>query len=288
MNIEEHIPYQAVEGYDPSLNTLDIYYTPLSNRQPKRPVVVFLHGGNWAGGDKACFLGPKDQTMPAWFVKQGYVFVAVNFRLAGSPRSPDANVADMVSDVAKAIKWLTVNGRRYGGQQSGFILLGYSSGAHLATLLAAKESSLRGYRLQSRELRGVIALDVPHFDVPLALEVLCTEDVGLQHQGLRLAMLNKILGNTRAAQESVSPAAHLGPWLRETSFLLLSAGLYQGCRQSFSRRMSEHFRDLLLTQGLDAEHCHFEEYDHTDFIGRFCGDVSGCVANFLQRIRVPS
>lgn len=226
--------------------------------------------------------------MPAWFVKQGYVFVAVNFRLAGSPRSPAANVTDMVSDVAKAIKWLTVNGRRYGGQHSGFILLGYSSGAHLATLLVTNEKTLRDYRLQSRDVRGVIALDVPHFDVPLAVEILCTEDVGLQHQGRRLAMLNRILGNTRAAQERVSPAAHLGPWLRETSFLLLSAGLYQGCRQSFSRRMSEHFKDQLLKHGLDAQHRHFEEYDHTDFIGRFCGDISDCVADFLKRIRVSS
>lgn len=288
MKLEENIRYREVEGYDPLLNTLDIYYRPLERGRAKKPVIVFLHGGNWTGGDKSCFVGPRNERFPRWFVEHGYVFVAANFRLPGNPRSPQATVIDMLGDIAKAIRWLKVNGRRYGGAQTGFIIVGYSSGAHLAALLAANQENLLAYHLQSSDFRGVIALDVPHFDVPLALDILDREDVGLPNQRLRLAMLQDILGKTRAMQERVSPAAHLGPNLRQTAFLLLSAGLYQGSPQRFSRRMSERFRDMLLANGIHAEHRHFDECEHTDFISKFDADISCCVEAFLKRIPVSS
>ena len=136
------IAYRDAEGYDAALNTLDIYHAPLRKPNERRPVVAFIHGGNWGGGDKACF-GDADDALPSWFVRRGCVFAAINFRLPGNARSPTASVSDALDDLAKALKWLSINARRFGGGTSGLVLLGYSSGAHLAALLASDASHLQ-------------------------------------------------------------------------------------------------------------------------------------------------
>ena len=286
MQIAYDIPYREADDYDPSLNALDIYFNPFAGRNPQRTIVVFIHGGGWSAGDKACFLEPLEQSMPAWFVQRGYVFVAINFRLAGSPRSPAARVADMASDIAKAIKWLTVNGRRFGGRTSGFVLIGHSSGAHLAALVATHQRFLQAYRLSVAHLRGVVAIDVPHFDVPLALRILETEDTGLPDQALRRAALYSLFGAHRAEQEQVSPAAALGSWSSQTAFLLISAGLQPGQRQTFTRRMSEHFQERLSAQGIQAVHCHVDDREHADLVHRWSGALAACVEQFLDEISI--
>lgn len=288
MLVESDIAYRAeVEGYDPALNTLDIHWTPVPASGPRRPVVVFIHGGSWSAGDKACF-GESADSLPGWFVDQGCVFVSVNFRLPGNPRSPDATMADALGDIAKALKWLTVNARRFGGLSTGFVLLGHSSGAHLATLLASDAGALKRYRLSAADVRGVIALDVPHYDLPMAMDILEKENVGLPNQPRRLAGLYKLFGASPELQATYSPAAHIGPWLRDTAFLLLSAGLHQGQPQTFSRRMSEHYAQRLLAAGVSAEHRHFEEFEHGDFIHGVQREVADRYQRFLAGIRASA
>jgi len=285
MQIEYDIPYREAGDYDPSLNTLDIYFNPFAGCNPKRTIVVFIHGGSWSAGDKACFPEPLEQSMPAWFVHRGYVFVAINFRLAGSPRSPVARVSDMASDIAKAIKWLTVNGRRFGGRASGFVLIGHSSGAHLAALVATHQRFLQAHRLSAGHLRGVVAIDIPHFDVPLALQVLETEDIGLPDQALRRAALYSLFGAQRVEQDQVSPAAALGSWLSQTAFLLVSAGWQLGQRQTFTQRMSEHFQNRLSAHGIQAALCHVDDGEHVDLVQRWGGALAVRVEQFLDEIR---
>lgn len=286
--VDRDIAYRVeVGGYDQSLNTLDIHWTPVPASGPRRPVVVFIHGGSWSAGDKACF-GESADSLPGWFVGQGCVFVSINFRLPGNPRCPDATMPDVLDDIAKALKWLTVNARRFGGLSTGFVLLGHSSGAHLATLLASDPRSLKRYRLSAADVRGVIAMDVPHYDLPMAMAVLEKENVGLPNQPRRLAGLYKLFGASPESQATYSPAAHIGPWLRDTAFLLLSAGLHQGQPQTFSRRMSEHYAQRLLAAGVSAEHRHFEVLDHGDFIHSVPREVADRYQRFLAGIRAQS
>jgi acetyl esterase/lipase len=223
--------------------------------------------------------------MPGWFVQRGFVFVAVNFRLAGNRHSPDVKIPEMASDIAKALRWLHVNGRRYGGRTSGFVLLGYSSGAHLAALVATHEGFLRKYRLRSNDLLGVIAMDVPQYDVPLAMRILETEDTGLAYQRLRLAALYSLFGSDRLNQQKVSPAAQVGPWLTRTAFLLVSAGLQLDQRQSLTRRVSEHFMTALRAHGIGATHCHLADWEHADLVRRWGGELAACVEQFLDQIQ---
>ncbi len=286
MQVEYDIPYREAGDYDPSLNTLDIYFKPFAGRNPQRTVVVFIHGGSWSGGDKACFPEPLEQSMPAWFVARGYVFAAINFRLAGSPRSPAARISDMAFDIAKAIKWLTVNGRRFGGRNAGFVLMGYSSGAHLAALVATHQRFLQAYRLSATQLRGVIALDVPYLDIPLALQALEAEGAGLPEQVLRRAARYALFGAQRVEQEQLSPAAAVGPWLSQTAFLLVSAGMRFGQRQTFSWRMNRHFQNCLSAQGIRAMHCHLDDGEHSTLLHPWRSGLAARVEQFLDQISV--
>ncbi len=263
------LPYREASGYDPALNTLDLYFDPRAPRLVKRKMVVFLHGGNWRGSDKACFPGPPARALPAWFVERGYVFVSVNFRLLASAQSPGATLAEMADDVGKAIKWLAVNGRQYGGRSEGMTLVGYSSGAHLAALVTADQALRARHRLGTKVISSVIGLDVPFYDVPAALDELHHAMHGQPQQAVRFEAALEVFGRDPAAQKLFSPAAHLGPWLRGTKFLLLSAGLQSGRRQDFSNRMSAHFASLLRKHQVAAQHVHFGEMEHADMLGNF-------------------
>lgn len=282
VQVIKDIPYREAEGYDPLLNTLDIYYSSLAPREPKRTIVVFIHGGSWCAGDKRCFPEPLERSMPAWFVRGGYVFAAINFRLAGSRSSPNAGVADIAFDVGKALKWLTVNGRRFGGRPSGLVLVGYSSGGHLAALVATHEHFLRACRLSAADLSGVIVLDVPYFDVPLAMRMLEVQNVRMPSQVLRRAGLYRLFGALRSEQEKLSPAAELGPWLSRTAFLLVSTGIRFGQPQTITRQMSELFRECLAAHGIRSEHLHLDNWEHADLITRWGGELATRIGQFLE------
>ena len=281
MIVEKNIPYCNAADYDQALNTLDIYFHSQRPGQRKKLIVVFIHGGGWSDGDKSF---GKNTSLPKWFVDQGHIFVSVNFRLAQNPRSPCATICDMAKDIARAIKWLTINGRRYGGKNDGFVLLGYSSGAHLAALISTDATFLSQLSLPSAIIKGTIVLDVPHLNIPDAMAIMETEEIGLPQQMQRLATLHKLFGSSRAEQEKFSPAAYLHPGTCHTSFLLITTGLVNGHQSSLSRRMAESFVQLLRALGIEAEHRHFENLDHTGIIDRFAEVISVSVLPFLEYI----
>jgi acetyl esterase/lipase len=269
VEVVSNLPYRGASGWDPALNTLDIYFNPRAPRLARRSMVVFLHGGNWRGSDKVCFPGPPERAMPAWFVERSFVFVSVNFRLLGSPQSPRTTLAEMADDVAKAIKWLTVNGRQYGGRPDGMTLVGFSSGAHLAALVAADQTLRERHRLRPGVVSSVIGLDVPFYDVPVALDEIHHEMQGAPQQSARFEAALEVFGRAQADHVRFSPAAHIGPWLQGTKFLLLSAGLQSGRHQDFSNRMSAHFAGLLRRHEIAARHFHFGQMEHADMLGSF-------------------
>lgn len=282
MIVEKDIAYCHAAEYDQKLNTLDIYFAPQRPGQLKKPIIVFIHGGGWTGSDKSF---GDDSPLPKWFVDQDCVFVSVNFRLPEHPGSPQATVYEMVKDIGKAIKWLTVNGRRFGGKGDGFVLLGYSSGAHLATLLGTDATYLREYRLTPAVIDGVIALDVPHLDIPGAMAIIEAEPSSyLPQQKQRLAHLHKLFGTTRADQGRYSPATYLHRGLCHTSFLLITTELINGHRQSLSRNMAVSFLRQLKAFNIKAGHYHVQNLEHGQIIQCFNERIAVYVLPFLESI----
>ncbi|MEM9827260.1 MAG: alpha/beta hydrolase, partial [Planctomycetota bacterium] len=103
----------------------------LENDRGESPVVVIVHGGAWSSGDK--------WTMGNWSVplsKQGFACVAINYRHA-----PEHPYPAQVDDVRRALAWLPRVAKRFQFDTSRIGLVGYSAGAHLATLTATSANS---------------------------------------------------------------------------------------------------------------------------------------------------
>jgi acetyl esterase/lipase len=141
--------------YDPANKlTLDVY---MPDNAKDAPVVVFFYGGRWQQGDKADykFVGQA-------LASRGFVAVLPNVRLY-----PRAHFPDFIKDGAKAVKWARDNAAHYGGKSDKLFVLGHSSGAHIAAMLALNEEYLKGVGGSRNWLRGMVGLSGPYDFMPI-------------------------------------------------------------------------------------------------------------------------
>lgn len=126
-------------------NRLDVY--PADRRDA--PVVLFLHGGGFIGGDKAgdpVFYG----NVGRYFAAHGFLTVVPNYRLA-----PEFTWPSGLEDVAAVLSWISARARAHGGDPSRVVIVGQSAGAaHAAGHLFRGEGALldpaiRGVALMS-------------------------------------------------------------------------------------------------------------------------------------------
>ena len=150
LKIERDIPY--VEAGDP-LQKLDIYSPPGAKGLP---VVVWIHGGGWQGGDKA---GLKEK--PAAFAKKGFVLVSVNYRL-----EPKVEMGELVRDVAKSVGWVHTHIAEHGGDPQRLFVMGHSAGAQLAALLCTDERYFQELGFGLNVVKGCVPVDGDTYDVP--------------------------------------------------------------------------------------------------------------------------
>jgi arylformamidase len=163
------IQYSSIEGVDSHLLSLDIYY--FDKTVSPKPVVIYVHGGGFALGDKENNITNKQNL----FSSLGYIFVSINYRLspseynAGSQRImyPTHN-----NDVADAIQWIYNNIHSYGGNNQKIALLGHSAGAHLVALTAISDAFLPVRGLDRTIVKGVACIDTEGYDV----EARCKEN----------------------------------------------------------------------------------------------------------------
>lgn len=134
------------------LQALDFY----SAGQGIRPLVAFVHGGAWQFGDKA--RRPADRKAP-FCRAEGWHFASLNFRLV-----PEVGVADMAADLAVGLRALWDASDDLGIDRARIVLMGHSSGAHLAALVGTDPAYLTAVGLSTADLAGVIANDGAAYD----------------------------------------------------------------------------------------------------------------------------
>jgi len=111
-------------------NLLDVFVSDQS-RAP-RPVLMFVHGGGFTGGNKATPGSPFYDNVPLWAARHGLVGVNMTYRLAPQhpwPAGPE--------DVGAAVRWVVDNVAAFGGDTSKIVLFGHSAGATHAGTYAA-------------------------------------------------------------------------------------------------------------------------------------------------------
>src|SRR5271157_4677389 len=153
-NVKRNIPYAEPAN---ERQTLDVY-------EPENakglPVVFWIHGGGWQGGDKM-----STHAKPKAFVDKGYVFVSTNYRLL-----PDVGMETIIGDVAKSIHWVHDHIAEYGGDPKRLVVMGHSAGAQLAALICTDDRYLKAEGLTLAIIKGCVPVDGDTYDVPLMIE----------------------------------------------------------------------------------------------------------------------
>jgi acetyl esterase/lipase len=119
--------YGFVFGYRPL--RLDLYLPPAVTQPP--PVVLFLHGGGWALGDRT-LAGPgfTGRTFFEQLAEAGFAVASADYRLSGEAVFPA-----QLHDVKGAVRWLRRHAPEYGFDASRVVAWGNSAGGLLAALL---------------------------------------------------------------------------------------------------------------------------------------------------------
>lgn len=132
----------VTQSYGPAL--LDIYRP---EGTANAPVFIHVHGGGWRNGTRKYV-----QSKPDWFVKNGWVFVSIDYRML-----PDAPVAMQADDVAAGYRWVRDNIRHFGGDASRLVVSGHSAGCHLV--------ALTGCRGDLAGAKALVLCDVDVYDI---------------------------------------------------------------------------------------------------------------------------
>ena len=103
---------------------LDIFL-PSTGSAPY-PVLIWIHGGGWRGGDKSNF---RNSGVLSLLKSRGYAVVVINYRL-----SSEALFPAQIMDVKAAIRWIKANAATYALHKDKIGVWGSSAGGHLAAL----------------------------------------------------------------------------------------------------------------------------------------------------------
>lgn len=190
--VQRDIPYA-----DPAheRQVLDVY----SPRDAKNlPVVFWIHGGGWQTGDKSSV-----QLKPQAFLDKGFVFVSTNYRLL-----PHVDMATIVRDVARSIRWVHDHIDRYGGDPQRLLVMGHSAGAQLAALVCIDERYLAAEGLSLAIIKGCVPVDGDTYDVPAIIE---TAETRRRVHGLPQATYGhrEKFGNDPARHRDFSAVTHV-------------------------------------------------------------------------------
>jgi acetyl esterase/lipase len=118
---QNDVVYDARHG---DAGKLDLYLPPPDSKS--HPAVMFIHGGSWSGGDKNhfAFAGPR-------LANSGFAVASINYRLV-----PDGRFPNDVEDCICALAFLRDHASDYDIDPDRIVVMGYSAGAQLASLVA--------------------------------------------------------------------------------------------------------------------------------------------------------
>ncbi|MBU6385274.1 MAG: alpha/beta hydrolase [Planctomycetes bacterium] len=115
---QQNDPLQLADVYMPAAGDME--------HQAKFPAILAIHGGAWVAGDKRF-----DALHCRKMAEQGYVVMAINYRLAPKHKHPA-----QIEDCREALRWLRDHAQEYHIDPEKLGVWGYSAGGHLAALLA--------------------------------------------------------------------------------------------------------------------------------------------------------
>jgi acetyl esterase/lipase len=122
--------------------SLEIYLPPgNANSAAKKPVLIFVHGGGWSGGDRT-LLAPHAR----YFAARGWVSVNISYRLISEPGVTLQKAAD---DVRAAYDWVKNAAAQRSWDAGRISAFGESAGGQLACALGVLPPDPQRWRAHS-------------------------------------------------------------------------------------------------------------------------------------------
>ena len=230
--VSRDIPYVPVKldhGTDP-LQTLDVflpgsadpYDSNSSDPGKPLPVIIYVHGGGWAFGDKQ-----DVHLKPHFFTRNNFAFVSMNYRLRW-----DYKVYDQVVDIVSVLRWVENEGRSHRLDPSRIILMGHAAGAHLVSLVTTDRGYLEAEGMSAGNIKAVVAIDSSSYDIPRLMRELGSFVERRQHE--------LIFSNDEKVWKAASPVTHVS----KNDALPAFALLYNPALESSSLQAKEFARVL--------------------------------------------
>lgn len=111
--------------------SLDLY-RPKNQVAEKLPVVIYVHGGAWAKGDKGVRANNYIESFILKLVEKNYAVISIDYTLV----SETVHFPLPVEDTKDAVRWVRKNAEKYNFDPDNIGFFGASSGAHLSLLAA--------------------------------------------------------------------------------------------------------------------------------------------------------
>jgi acetyl esterase/lipase len=139
------------------VHRLDIYEPAVPAKG--HPVIVFQWGGSWINGSKDEY---KFVAEP--LAAHGITVVVPEIRLY-----PAVVYPHLADDTARAVAWTRGHIAQYGGDAKNLFVMGHSSGAYDAMMLAVDPHCLAEFGMRPGELSGVIGISGPYNFLPITV-----------------------------------------------------------------------------------------------------------------------
>lgn len=133
LNYQQNIVYKIIDG-----DTLDmILFLPEVKAEAKMPVMVFIHGGGWGGGNKYKIAGAPFYGTLQTLLNNGIACATIEYRLT---RLEKSTAFDCVVDCKDAVRFLMKNSDEFSLDANRVGVWGDSAGGHLCLMTALADN----------------------------------------------------------------------------------------------------------------------------------------------------
>jgi para-nitrobenzyl esterase len=215
-NCVQHQPYSDIDPFAAGVSedclNLNVWTSSVDQSAPKRPVMVWMHGGGFFAG-----FGGEERHNGARLAQKGAVVVTINYRLgafgflahsalaAESPHHAAGNYG--LLDQIAALQWVKRNIARFGGDPSRVTIFGESAGGMSVGSLIASPLAKGLFQRAILESGTGVAVGIGSRDSARAMAFRYADALGVAGAGPdALAHLRALSADTLLAA-----SLHLGP-----------------------------------------------------------------------------
>jgi acetyl esterase/lipase len=220
------VRYRTTAGVPANKQSLDLYLPKLPAGCPATPLVAYVHGGGFTGGDKGNQIADKRDL----FTGEGWAFASINYRLGDAGHYPKAE-----EDVAGALAYLRSHAAVNRTDPNRTLLLGHSAGAFLVSLVSTNAKYLGRFGLDLHAIACTASNDTS-YDIPHEIA----------QGGRQATMFRNAFGDDPKVWVEASPARNVAPNKGIPDFHIITRGTAHRVGEA------QAFGDALVRAGVPA------------------------------------